>query len=70
MPIDFEVARAGRSVDHHLEVPVGTPLRDALRRIDQMPEGSLVLEDGKSVPLDTPLDRPFKLLIVPTHSGG
>ncbi len=70
VPVDLEVTRAGRSVGHHLEVPSGTLLRDVLRRIDQMPEGSLVLEEGTSIPLDTPLDRPRRLLVVPTHSGG
>jgi sulfur carrier protein ThiS len=45
-------------------------VRDALRRIDLPPEGCLVLDDGRSLPLDAPLDRPRRLQIVPTHSGG
>ncbi len=70
IPVDLEVTRAGRSIDHHLELPGGTRVRDALRRIDLPPEGCLVLDDGRSLPLDAPLDRPRRLQIVPTHSGG
>lgn len=70
VPVDLEVARAGRSVVHHLELPRGTRLREAIRRIDQPPEGVLVLDHGRSVPLDTPIDHPARLIVVPTHSGG
>jgi len=70
VPVDLEVARAGRSVHHHLELPPGTRLREALRRIELAPEGCLVLEHGSSVPLDVPLEGPRTLLVVPTHSGG
>ena len=68
--IEFEIARAGRSVTHHVEVPAGSSLRVALRSIGQPPEGCAVLEGDQPVPLDLPLHAAGRFTIVPTFSGG
>ncbi len=65
-----EVARAGRSTVRSERVVAGTLVKELLRRMGQAPEGSAVLVDGRSVPLDTPLSDPIRLVIVPTFSGG
>ncbi len=65
-----EVARAGRSTVRSERVVAGTLVKELLRRVGQAPEGSAVLVDGRSVPLDTPLSEPVRLVIVPTFSGG
>jgi sulfur carrier protein ThiS len=51
-------------------VSAGTPVRSLLRELGQAPEGSAVLVDGISVPLDTPIEGPLRLTIVSTFSGG
>ena len=68
--IVVEVARAGRRSEQVVTVPVGALVRDVIRHAHQAPEGSVVLIDGVSVALDTPLERPVRLLVLPTFSGG
>jgi sulfur carrier protein ThiS len=68
--LDVEVARAGRSHRHRIEVAPGTLVREAVRRVGLVPEGTSVLVDGVPVPLDLPIDSVVKLVIVPTFSGG
>ncbi|HXQ93620.1 MAG TPA: MoaD/ThiS family protein [Thermoplasmata archaeon] len=51
-------------------VPNGTSVRALLRQLGHPPEGSAVLVGGVSVPLDTPIDSPMRLVVVPTFSGG
>jgi sulfur carrier protein ThiS len=66
----LEVTRGG-SVDHReVRVLPGTPVRVVLRAQGLAPEGSAVLVDGTSLPLDLPIDRAMRLTIVPTFSGG
>ena len=68
--VEVEVARAGSSRLHQQRVPPGTLVRDLLRAVGEPPEGSAVLVDGVSVPLDTPLSAPTRLVVIPTFSGG
>jgi len=68
--VEVEVARAGRSAVQVLEVPAGTLVKELVRSVGEAPEGSAVLVDGVSVPLDAPVDRPVRLVVVPTFSGG
>jgi sulfur carrier protein ThiS len=61
----------GGSVDRRLTtVAPGTLVRVLLRREGLAPEGCAVLIDATPVPLDTPIDRPVELVVVPTFSGG
>ncbi|MFZ0698853.1 MAG: hypothetical protein WAN74_01485 [Thermoplasmata archaeon] len=53
-----------------MTVPHGTLVRTVLRSIGQAPEGCAVLEGERPLPLDTPLMRSVRLLVVPTFSGG
>ncbi len=70
VPLVVELTR-GRSVDRRtIEVPSGTLVRVALRGLGQAPEGSAVLLEDVPIPLDTPIDRPMRLTVVPTFSGG
>jgi len=41
-----------------------------VRQVGLAPEGTSVLVDGVSVPLDLPIERPVRLVVVPTFSGG
>jgi len=66
----LELTRAGTVARRRLRLPVGTPVRTALQRIGQAPEGSAVLLDDVPVPLDLPIDRPMRLTVVSTFSGG
>jgi sulfur carrier protein ThiS len=68
--VELEVARAGRSEHHSVEVPRGSTLRAALRLIGQAGEGCAVLEGQRPVPLDLPLVSPSRFTVVPTFSGG
>ena len=68
--VAVEVARAGESQRSIARVAVGTLVRDAVRPYVGSPEGCAVLIDEESVPLDLPIDRPVRLLVVPTFSGG
>jgi sulfur carrier protein ThiS len=45
-------------------------VRTLLRELGHAAEGSAVLIDGVSVPLDTPIETPTRLVVVPTFSGG
>ncbi len=66
----LEVTRAGSVERHEVRVPQGAPLRLALRRGGLAAEGSAVLLEGISVPLDLPIERPARFTVVPTFSGG
>ena len=66
----LEVMRAGGTERREVLLPVGTPLRGALRQVGLTPEGSAVLLEGTSVPLDLPIERPARFTVVPTFSGG
>ena len=68
--VEVEVARARDSVLHSREVAPGTLVKEVVRSVGQAPEGTAVLVDGISIPLDTPVDRPVHLVVVPTFSGG
>ncbi|MGA8664874.1 MAG: hypothetical protein WB809_07415 [Thermoplasmata archaeon] len=70
MTIEIDVARAGRHTVESVTVPVGAFVRDVIRHARQAPEGSVVLIDGLPVPLDTRLERPVRLVVLPTFSGG
>ncbi len=70
IPVEVEVARAARTRFEHREVPAGTEVRELVRSVGEAPEGVAVLVDGRSIPLDTPIDAPVRLLVVPTFSGG
>jgi sulfur carrier protein ThiS len=48
----------------------GTPVRALLRELGHAAEGSAVLIEGVSVPLDTLIESPTRLVVVPTFSGG
>jgi len=68
--VDVEVVRSGRSRLSHQEVPVGTLVRAVVRQAGESPEGCAVLEDETPLPLDTPIERPLRLTLIPTFSGG
>jgi len=65
-----ELTRAGRTSVRRVEVPRGTLVRVALKQLGEAPEGSAVLLGDTPIPLDTPLDGPTRLVVVPTFSGG
>jgi hypothetical protein len=64
------VERAARTTTLEVEVPNPTPLRVALRRAGQAPEGCLVLAGESPVPLDTLLVQRGDFTVVVTFSGG
>jgi sulfur carrier protein ThiS len=66
----LEVTRGAGIERHGLRVAPGTLVRAALREIGRSPEGCAVLLGDVSLPLDTPIDRPMRLTVVPTFSGG
>ncbi len=66
----LEVTRGGSVDRHEVDVPIGSPVRTALRQIGRAAEGCAVLLDGTPIPLDTPLEEPLRLIVVPTFSGG
>jgi len=68
--VDVEVVRSGRARRTHYDVPAGTLVRVVVRRAGESPEGCAVLEGETPLPLDTPIDRPLRLTVVPTFSGG
>ena len=68
--VEVEVARAGRSRLVRLEVDAGTSVRAVVRRVGEAPEGCLVLHEETPLPLDTSVDAPLRLTVVPTFSGG
>ena len=68
--VELEVTRMGRIELRKVSIPVGAPVRTALRAIGVFAEGAAVLLDGLSLPMDEPIDRPVRLTVVPTFSGG
>lgn len=68
--VEVEVARAGRSRQSYLDVVPGTLVRSVVRQAGESPEGCAVLIGETPVPLDTAIDRPVRLTVVPTFSGG
>ncbi|HKV90124.1 MAG TPA: hypothetical protein VJQ43_02880 [Thermoplasmata archaeon] len=48
----------------------GLRVRELLRSLGHSPEGSAILQEGLSIPLDTPIERAVRLTLVPTFSGG
>jgi sulfur carrier protein ThiS len=70
LSVEVEVARAGRVESHALHLAPGTTVREAVRAAGLAPEGTAVFLDEESVPLDAPLDRACRLIVVPTFSGG
>lgn len=68
--VTFEIERAARAEIRTAHVARGTTVRLALRSVGLFGEGSSVLDEGRSVPLDTPLVRACRLSVVPTFSGG
>jgi len=68
--VEVEVARGGRTVVHVRRVPSGTLVKQLVKSVGEIPEGTAVLIDGVSVPLDTRLEAPTRLVVVPTFSGG
>ena len=68
--VEVYVARGAARPSQRRTVRAGTPIKELLRSLGEAPEGSAVLVDGVSVPLDTPLDRAVRLVVVPTFSGG
>lgn len=70
LAIEIDVARAGRHTVLSVTVPAGTLVRTVIRHAHQAPEGCVVLIDGLPVPLDTPLERALRLVVLPTFSGG
>jgi sulfur carrier protein ThiS len=68
--VTFEITRGASCTVHSLEVPIGSTVRVALKRLGVAAEGCAVLEDGRSVPLDMPIHSTKRLTIVPTFSGG
>jgi sulfur carrier protein ThiS len=62
--------RAGRSRSVSLDVAYGTLVRAVVRAAGEAPEGCAVLVGGTPTPLDTPIELPLRLTVVPTFSGG
>jgi sulfur carrier protein ThiS len=71
-PIELEVelTRGGSVRRQVVSVPRGTLVREIVRRVGGSPEGSAVLIDSVPVPMDLPLVRPVRLVVIPTFSGG
>ena len=68
--VDLDLTR-GASVEHRrVRVATGTLVREVIRSLGHAPEGSAVLVDDVPIPLDTPIDGPIRLTVVPTFSGG
>ncbi len=70
VPVEVEVARAGRTATSRQLVAAGTLVREIVRAAGEAPEGSAVLHEDVSIPLDTPVTAPMRLVVVPTFSGG
>jgi len=68
--VEVEVARGGRSRSARFEVEPGTLVRAVVRFAGESPEGCAVLLGESPVPLDMPIERPLRLTVVPTFSGG
>ena len=70
VPVDIEVVRSGRNRKLRFEVAPGTHVRAVVRLTGESPEGCAVLSGETPVPLDTPIEGPVKLMVIPTFSGG
>ncbi len=70
LEVVVELVRGSGARELTRSVLPGTAVRALLRELGEAPEGSAVLIDGVSIPLDTPLDRPVRLTVIPTFSGG
>ena len=70
LEVVLELTRGGGTDLRSVRVPAGTRLRTVLKGLGLAAEGSAVLLDGVSVPLDLSIDRPLRLTVVPTFSGG
>jgi len=68
--VEVEVTRGNGSRLSRHDVTVGTLARAVVRQAGKSPEGCLVMVGDTPVPLDTPIDRPVRLTVVPTFSGG
>ena len=68
--VEIEVVRGGHTRRSEVEVPSGTTVRVIVRTAGVTPEGCAVLAGDTPLPLDAPVDRPLRLTIVPTFSGG
>ncbi|MCI4365815.1 MAG: hypothetical protein L3K10_07155 [Thermoplasmata archaeon] len=64
------IVRASRERHEQLTVALGSSVREAVRRVGLAPEGSAVLIDDVPVPLDLPIERALRLVVLPTFSGG
>ncbi len=62
--------RAARVVRRTVEVTPDSTVRECVRSVGLTPEGTSVLVDGHSVPLDLPVAAGMRLTVVPTFSGG
>jgi sulfur carrier protein ThiS len=70
LTVTIEITRGASIQRRRLRVPPGTLVRTVLRSAELAPEGSAVLVGETPIPLDTPLERPVRLIVVPTFSGG
>ena len=70
VPVVVEITRAGEIARHRLRVAPGTLVRAVVRQVGLAPEGSAVLAEDTPIPLDTPIEGPVRLVVVPTFSGG
>jgi sulfur carrier protein ThiS len=70
LPLVLDIGRAQPEPPRELWVVPGSTVRAALRSIGLAPEGSAVLDGETPLPLDTPIDRPRRLTVVSTFSGG
>lgn len=68
--VEFEIVRGRGSTLRVVEVSAGTPLRSALKQLDQSPEGAAVLDGETPLPMDTVLLHSCSLTVIPTFSGG
>ncbi|HXY46798.1 MAG TPA: hypothetical protein VEK13_02720 [Thermoplasmata archaeon] len=66
----LEVTRGASVRRRRIRVPAGTQVRAALHSAGLPPEGSAVLLEESPIPLDTPIDRPMRLIVISTFSGG
>ncbi len=68
--VEVEIVRGGRTRTARFDVASGTLVRALVRSAGEAPEGCAVLVGETPVPLDTPIERPLHIMIVPTFSGG
>jgi len=68
--VGVEVVRGGQSRFTEFDVAPGTLVRSIVRTAGESPEGCAVLVGETPLPLDAPVDRPVRLTVIPTFSGG